>query len=44
MNPNIFTAKVAQNGRITIPKYYREKEDIKEGDYVVCHVGKVQQK
>jgi AbrB family looped-hinge helix DNA binding protein len=43
MNPNIFTIKVGEKGRITIPKYYREKMQIKEGDYVVVHVGKVQQ-
>lgn len=43
MKAELFTAKVAQNGRITIPKYYRDAKEIKDGDVVVCHIGKVKE-
>jgi AbrB family looped-hinge helix DNA binding protein len=37
----IFRAKVGSQYRIVIPPSIRDTEGIKEGDYVVVHVGKV---
>lgn len=40
----LFTAKVASQRRVTIPLGVCEAEGIGEGDYVVVHIGKVEQK
>jgi bifunctional DNA-binding transcriptional regulator/antitoxin component of YhaV-PrlF toxin-antitoxin module len=39
----VFRAKVGKQYRITIPPAERESESINIGDYVVVHIGKVQQ-
>jgi len=44
METHTFTSKVIANGRISIPKYIRTKESIKEGDMVQVQLTKIELK